>query len=328
MRQKSYNASTMTSLLELGWRRIAFFLVVVAFLGLLGLINMLLFLPDWMGWLPYNAADKISAMGHFSFLSSGDTDDLIHELIFSLILGTAAVGMLTQLWKPSENIAGQLVALLAWIALIVTAALTNNWIPQSLIILFGGLTLLATMIHPAGRSLFNWFSFARMNRVLLALVIIAAVPLLPFAVTNINLQRESGGAAGLHQMPSFHGGSAAPQQEPLPTQDEAGDEKMHGGLGHFRNFAALSLIILGAGFLASMRPKGWRLAAWITGGLPIILGLASVVLPNAESSLSLVWSLVAIAWGIHFIVMAECIHRGIRIHASHIGRLNLTPLER
>lgn len=317
----------MTALSELGWRRVAFFLVVVIFLGLLGLINMLLFLPDWMGWLPYNAANKITAMGHFSFLSTGDTGDVIHELVFSLIFGTSAVGMLTQLWKPSENIAGQLIALLAWIALVLTAILTNNWIPQPIFIIFGGLTFLATILHPKGRDLFR-LSVAQMNRVLLTLVIIAAVPLLPFAVTNINLQRESGGAASLfnHTIPAFHGGSTANKQELSPTDGEAPHEKMHGGLGHFRNFAALSLIIVGAGILASLRPKGWRLAAWVTGSLPIILGLASVVLPNSESSLGLIWALAAIIWGIHFVVMAEFIHRGVQIHPGWQAPTSVIPV--
>lgn len=159
-----YSTFVMTALSELGWRRIAFSFVVVTFVGLLGLINMLLFLPDWMGWLPYNAADKISAMGHFSFVVTCETDDLIHELVFSLILGTSAVGMLAQLWKPSENIAGQLMALLVWIVLVLTAVLTDNWVPQPLFIMFGGLTLLATILHPKGRDLFRRFSFARMNQ--------------------------------------------------------------------------------------------------------------------------------------------------------------------
>lgn len=321
----------MGSLSELGWRRIAFSLVVLAFLGLLGLINMLLFLPDWMGWMPFNAADKISAMGHFSFRITGEIDDLIHELVFSLILGTSAVGLLAQLWKPSENIAGQLMALLAWIALILTAFLTNNWVPQPLFIMFGGLTLLATILHPKGLDLLRWFSFARLNRVLLMLTVIAAVPLIPFAVTNINFQRESGGAASLfnHTIPSFHGGSAATKQETPKDKplDEVDHEQMHGGLGHFRNFAALSFIIIGLGLLASLRPKGWRLVAWVAGFLPILLGLASVVFPHAESSLGLIWAIAAIAWGIHFVVMAEFIHRGVRIHSGLVGHPNFTPLE-
>jgi hypothetical protein len=304
----------MNSFSQFDWRRIVFSLIVLSYVGFLGFITMMMFLPG--NWF--------SAMGHFGFFTTGETDDLIHELVFALIVGTAAMGLLSQLWKPQEYFAGQLVALVVWIMMIVTAALTGNWVPQPLFIIFGGLTFLATIFHPEGHGLFKWFSVAQVNRVLLVLVIIAAVPLLPFALTNINLQRESGGAAGLfnHQIPAMHGGNAVTESEPSQDQlsDEADHERMHGGLGHFRNFAALSLIILVAGFLAGLRPKGWRLAAWVSGSLPIILGLASVVFPNAESSLGLLWTLAAIAWGIHFIVMAECIQRGIRIHPGFIDQ--------
>lgn len=236
-------------------------------------------------------------------------------------------------FKISLNFAGQLVALFAWVAMIVAAALTNSWIPQPLFLIFGGLTLLATMLHPSGRGLFNWFSVARVHRVLLALVIVAAVPLLALASVNIGLQTAGGGGAGLfdHSPPAFHGGevSAPSQDEPtngangVAMDEEAVHDRKHIALGHYRNFAALSFIVISAGILASLRPKGWRLAAWIAGGLPAILGLASIMLPDAESSLSLLWALAAIAWGIHFVVMAELIHRGIRIHPGLVdSRLN------
>ncbi len=294
---------------EIGWRRIAFSLVVLGYVGFLGFITVMMFLPD----------NRIATMEHFSFFSTGETDDLIHELVFALIVGTAAVGLFSQLWKPKENFAGQLVALIAWGAMIVTAALTGNWVPQPLFIIFGGLTLLATILHPKGLGLFRWFRATQVNRVLLLLVIIVAVPLLPFALRNINLQRESGGAGSLfnHQIPAMHGGNVEPSQD--QQSDEVGHEQMHGNLGHLRNFAVMSLIIMGVGLLASLRPSGWRFATWVAGLLPAALGLASVVLPNAESSLSLIWSLVAIAWGTHFIVMAEFVYRGIQIYSGFVG---------
>lgn len=258
-------------------------------------------------------------MGHFDFFYTGDTHNLIHELVFALIIGTAAVGLLSQLWKSKENFAGQLVALIAWVAMILTAALTNNWVPQPLFIIFGGLTLLATILHPAGRGLFNWFSAAQANRVLLTLVIVAAVPLLALAFTNIGLQIADGGGTGFfgHNPPAFHGGGSATNQElsqnqPLDdmvTSDEAVHDQKHLAEGHYRNIAVLSFIIILIGVLASFRPSGWRLAAWVAGFLPILLGLASVVLPDAESSLGLAWSLAAIAWGIIFITTAEKIKR-------------------
>ncbi|MDP3794870.1 MAG: hypothetical protein Q8R13_03010 [bacterium] len=448
---------------DLGGRRIAFSFVVLAYLGFLDFINVMMLLPgNWM-----------SDMGHFSFINTGDTHNLVHELVFALIVGTAAVGLLSQLWKPKEHFAGQLVALIAWVAMIVIAAVTNNWVPQPLYLIFGGLTIIATILHPAGLGLFNWIRAAKVNKILLTLVIVAAVPLTVFAATSINLQTGGEGITiGIdinHQGPAMHGGSSADNQElsqgkslndtdndaaarmqavnqrkqqyggytvaqaeregyvldpfclnaesfgqpaergamgyhatneallagpidanrpqalmfdadgrvlgveyeiiaemvseppqlfgqifkklpPHPgvvhehyalhvwfidnpngqfadfnpdvncpsgstppadsggiTMDnEAGhDDQEHINAGHYRNMAAVGFIIILLGLLASFRPQGWRVAAWIAGFLPIFLGLASIVLPNAESSLGLGWGIAAIVWGTVFIAAAE-----------------------
>ncbi|HEY4497597.1 MAG TPA: hypothetical protein VJC20_02480 [Candidatus Paceibacterota bacterium] len=302
----------------LGWRRIAFSLVVLAYLAWLAIINALMFLPA-LGLLPDNA---LSAMEHFGdFMSTGDTHNLIHELVFAFIIGTAGVGLLSQLWKPKENYAGQWVAMIAWGAMIFTAIITGNWVPQPLFITFGGLTIIATFLHPAGRGLFSWLRTPRVNKTLLVLVIVAAVPLLFFAVENINLQRdgamspsENGGVFNFfgHTIPqhgednpsefsdSSVGSAIADTQE-----EEAKHDMEHITVGHYRSMAAYSLIIILIGILASFRPGGWRFAMWVAGLLAIILGLASVVLPSAESSLGLVWGLVAIVWGIAFIAVGE-----------------------
>ncbi|HEX9721800.1 MAG TPA: hypothetical protein VGA53_00905 [Candidatus Paceibacterota bacterium] len=282
-------------------KHFAFSLVVLAYLGFLGVINVLMFLPgNWM-----------SAMGHFDFIYTGDTHNLIHELVFALVIATAAAGLASQLFKPKENFAGQLIALVVWVAMIATAALTNNWVPQPLFIIFGGLTLIATILHPAGLGLFNWIRTAKVNKVLLTLVVIAVAPLFMFAATNINLQTGGEGITiGIdidHQGPAVHGGNPADNQElsqDMGANDEHEDQE-HAAQGHYRNMAAFSFIILLVGLLASFRPRGWRLAAWVAGFLPIFLGTASIVLPNAESSIGLVWSLAAIVWGIAFIAAAE-----------------------
>lgn len=370
------------------------------------------------------------------------------------------MGLASQLWKPKENFAGQWMALIAWVVMIVIATFTNNWVPQPLFIIFGGLTLLATILHPAGRGLFTWFRNARVNRTLLALVIIAAVPLLSFAVTNINLQQggedmsqsENGeafnlfghkipkhgdsedktvptdteavkqkymsytiakaeregyildqfclnaesfgqsaelGAMGFHatnesllrgpitverpqalmfdadgqvlgveyevmidavsELPQLFGqtfkklpphpgvdhehyalhvwfvenpngqfadfnpsvscpsGSTPSVNSSGMTMDDGEHDQEHVAIGHYRNMAVFSFIIILIGVLASFRPKGWRLAVWVAGVLPILLGVASVVLPAAESSLGVAWGLAATAWGLAFIVVGEIV---------------------
>ncbi len=291
---------------KLEWKRIVFLFIVLAFLGLLGLLSTLLFLPDWLGWLPYNIADKISAMEHLT-----STTDVIHELVFSLIIGTAAVGMITQLRKPSENIAGQLMALIAWFAWLIASFITNNWVPFILILIFGGLTLLATILHPKGAGLFSWFNIARVNRTRLLLITIVAVPLLLLAVININLQKEN---MNIHQQNdggkfiSIFGHKIPMHGEGTETDQLLVNESIehdHSAIGHFKNMVAFSFIIILVGLLASLQPIGWWLTVWVTGFLPILLGFASLLFPENSASLSLIWGIVAIVWGISFIASDE-----------------------
>lgn len=69
--------------------------------------------------------------------------------------------------------------------------------------------------------------------------------------------------------------------------------------------AAFSFTATGVGLLASLRPDGWRLTAWVAGLLLAVLGVASLVYPDVDSSLGLVWALAAIAWGVGFVAAAE-----------------------
>jgi hypothetical protein len=244
---------------RISWRRLVFSLAVLLTIGLAGVFGGMVVLmnvqPGFMG------------MSHFS-----EPHHRIHDLTFALLNGTAVVGMLAQLRVPTRNVASQLMALIPFTALLLAVALTNTWVLSPPWLAVGASTVFATMFHPAGDPTRS-FSMARVDRAMLALVGVAAFPLLAFAWTNIGLQR-----AG-------------------PTE--------HGILGHYGYMAALSFTVIGVGLLASARPDGWRLTAWVAGLLPAFLGLASLVFPDNEGGLGLLWALAAIAWGIAFVVVAE-----------------------
>jgi hypothetical protein len=243
-----------------------FALAVLVILGVVGFIGVVLVRPDVIaGLFGQEATGHIS--GHFR-----SPHHRIHDLMFGFLFGTAVVGVLAQLRKPFENVAGQLMALIPWVALTLSSFLTDTWTFAPAPIL-GALTLIATIFHPTGRDFFRSFSVSRVSQVMLVLVTIAAVPLLAFASTNIGLQR-------------------------TVTND-------HAALGHYGFIAAFSFTLIGVGLVACLRPDGWRLTAWVAGLLSGLLGLASVVYPDVESSLSLVWALAAIAWAIGFVAAAE-----------------------
>lgn len=201
----------------------------------------------------------------------------VHDVTYGLLVATGVAGVLAQLWRPSKNVAGMAMALIPFAGLLLAAALSADAVevllrrnPLYLVAAVAGVTAL---LHPTGRQFFASFRLSRGNWVMLALVGVAAVPLVSFASTNIRLQ-----------------GS-------VPDD--------HANLGHYGFLAALAFAVIGVGLLASLRPDGWRLTAWVAGVLPALLGVTSILYPDALSSLDVAWALAAIAWGIVFVTAAE-----------------------
>jgi hypothetical protein len=249
----------------------SFSVAVLVTLGLAAFFGFVVWQPTLIGGLVGQETG-----GHIG-LHFREPHHRIHDLAFAFLLGTAVVGMLAQLRSPSKQLAGQLMALVPFVGLVLATALTNAWVLSIPWVVVGASTLLAATLHPAGPNLFRSFSISRLNRVMLAQVLVAAVPLLAFAFTNIALQR------------------AGPSDHAL--------------LGHYGYLAAFGFTVIGVGLVASMRPDGWRLTAWAAGLLPALLGLASVVFPDVDSSLGLVWALAAVAWGGTFVATAELARR-------------------
>lgn len=225
--------------------------------------------------------------GQFGQMAHGAVEShRVHDVTFGLLVTTGIVGLLAQLRRPSKYVAGMLMALIPFTGLLLAAALVDageiieridqdsGTLRRNPLYLVAAVTLVAALLHPAGRGFFRSFSVSRVNWLMLALVGIAAVPLLSYASNQIRLQQGS-----------------------LSNE--------HVVLGHYAFMAALSFTIIGVGLLSSLRPDGWRLTAWVTGLLPALLGLTSIIYPDASSSLDLIWALAAIAWGVAFIAWAE-----------------------
>ena len=249
------------------WPIFAFYVLVA--LGVTGFIGVMVFLMMLEVELP----------GAFGQMNHGTTAlHRTHDLAFAFLFLPAVVGTLVQLWRPAKNVAGQLMALTPWVALLLTLALTyrftdNPRLLQAPWVNVAAVGFVAALLHPTGRAFFRSFRVSRVSWVLLALVAIAAVPLLRFASTNIRLQG---------------------------TVVDA-----HAFLGHYGFMAGLSFTVIGVGLLASLRPDGWRPTAWVTAMLPALLGLTSVIYPDSSSSLGSIWALAAIGWGAVFVSAAE-----------------------
>ena len=117
-------------------------------------------------------------------------------------------------------------------------------------------------------------------------MIVAAVPLVPFAANQTALQ------AGTAE----HAAAGADHEE---AHQEHIDE------GHFANMTGLAFAIIALGVLASLRPPGWWLPAWTAGGMAVVYGLASALFPDLASSAGVLWGALAIAWGVVSVGTAE-----------------------
>lgn len=206
----------------------------------------------------------------------------IHDLTFAFLFLPPIVGVLAQLRRPGRNIAAMWMALVPSAALVLTLLLTlalggNARVLQPpWLTVFAGV-LMATALHPAAGALPRALRVSRLSRPLLLLTLIAAVPLLPFVATNVGLQS-------------------------MVSDD-------HAAAGHYGFMAALAFTVVGIGLLASLRPAGWRLTAWVAGLIPVLLGVASLIYPDAPSSLASLWALAAIVWGAAYVGTAEVVRQ-------------------
>ncbi|MGH8913690.1 MAG: hypothetical protein ACRDZM_04145, partial [Acidimicrobiia bacterium] len=112
----------------------------------------------------------------------------VHDLTFAFLFLPTVVGTLAQFRRPQMNIAGQLMTVVPTVGLLLTFLLTwilvnNTRVMQPPWVIVGAAALVTVGVHPAGRYFFRSFSAARVNRAMLALVIVAAVPLILYAST-------------------------------------------------------------------------------------------------------------------------------------------------
>lgn len=256
-------------------------LVVAGYIGLMVgqmALGLDLFLPGLFGQMTHGATES----------------HRIHDVTYGLLVTTAVVGILAQLRRPSKNIAGMVMTLIPFLGLVLAAILAGEFeivVRRTPFRLVAAVTAVVALLHPTGRRFFRSFRLSRVNWKMVALVGLAAVPLLSFASTNITLQGT--------------------------VRDE------HFVQGHYAFMAAFGFTVIGVGLLASLRPDGWRLTAWVAGILPALFGVTSMLYPDASSSLDLGWALAAVAWGVVF-VAAAALTKNV-VGATRTGSRDVTP---
>jgi hypothetical protein len=241
--------------LETGWRRIAFYvwaaiLVAVVGIAFFGLTSLVL------AW--FQEVEGVA----------GPVTDLGYGVLFGIIQTT---GLLVQLRSPERKIAGVQQAFLVIPALVIGSAIASdsqNLVPALILLPAIGILL---ALHPAREEFFR--KGVAPSRILLAITVVAAVPLVAYALDMGAQARDLAG-------PPHH-------------------------VQRLSTMAAMALAIALTGLLAALQTRGWRIPAWSAGTAAIVFGFASVVFPDQRGALGRGWGGVAIAGGVLFMAVAE-----------------------
>ena len=201
----------------------------------------------------------------------------VHDLTWGIHGGLLlAVPFLLQAVRPERKPALMLAVALAGLALAIGYALGGVWMfaPAPIV-----LSAILWWLHPAREAVAP--SGRRPYPAMVAVAILAAVPLVVYALEKAALQR------------------ACP-----PTGNPHCDEF------HFASVAALAFAFPLTALAASFQTPGWRVVAWLTGVGAILFGFSGVLLEDRTSSIGSTWGLVAIGGGVLFVAVAEWAGRG------------------
>lgn len=229
----------------------------------------------------------VFGVGFFGLTSLGLAwfDDLegvagpVTEIGYGALVGIIfTVGVASQLRAPERHIAGVQQAALAVPALLIGSAIASdgqNVVP-AVIMCLSLAVLLA--LHPTRAEFLR--PGAQFSPALLAITLLAAVPLMGYAL-------EMGAQAGDLVGPPHH-------------------------VARLSTMAAMAIALVLVGLLASLKTDGWRITAWSGAVAAIAFGLASVVFPHHPGAAGLTWGSVAIGGGVLFLAVAEW-------EARHLG---------
>ena len=243
------------------WRTITF--------GVLLVLLLVLYLGDRPQQLGY----LVSAFGDQSG-GAGATHE-IHRFAQGVLAWVIVAAIAAQLRRPVTQVgaawvygAGLMLAFTLFLALADLPAEVVPVVAAAIVV-----AVLGFVAHPSSwRSKFR--SVAAPSPALFALVAVAAVPLVLYAVGQLSIHTSSG------------------------PDDE------HHAFGHWLVMAVYALLPPLFGAVAAWKVAGWRFPLWVAGLMVAALGVGSLAI-TAVSQLSTGWSLLAILWGAVFIGVGE-----------------------
>jgi hypothetical protein len=225
----------------------------------------------------------------------------VHEISFGFVFVLSLVGVLAQLRKPAGKIAQMWqTAIPIWLVIVAIILIGEEIDPIVLLFLVVPGVLMA--LHP-GRSLL-FHRATDPSRLLAAMTVVAAVPLLIFAVGEFRIGQDAAAVAGDVEISDDE--SIDEVERKLRAAGDTPEEKeaaVH--YGHWSAMAAFAVGIASLGALAALKLPGWRVPAWGAGLAAVIYGVVSLAYPEDASAANSIWAALAILWGVGFIGVAE-----------------------
>ncbi|MFD1512107.1 hypothetical protein [Halomarina rubra] len=243
------SSSLATRVRSLGAKDVAFYLTIVAFIVLAAVFFGPFVLAPFIGWF------VLPVEMHY-----------VHDMAFGALLFVMTAGMAIQLYRPLRRGAALVLAAFIGLVIILVSTAIDGFDP--LFTLLNGLPVLALALHPAGRDALRLERPA--DRYLGLLTVVAAVPLLAFAVQEAGLQ--------------------------MSATDE------HAAFLHYAGMALLSVSIVLGGVLATF---GSRFGAWAAGLMMAVFALTSIQAPTLVSSLGTTVGYVVLVGAIAFVAVEE-----------------------
>jgi len=274
-------------------RRIAFYVFLVLFALMHVVFNLMA--GAVVGW----------------FAEEGAISHRVHLIVFGWVFVLSFVGLVAHLRRPQNKVA-QMYQVLIALGLIVATTLIVDRLVDPVVISFLVLPLLLVALHPNRRNLLH--PTINVSKTLLALALVATIPLAIDAVVQVRIGLEASRVAPqiLEDIDEnlsdeeFEKEFNAAARRATDSAEEA-EQVVH--YGHWSAMGAFNLIIAGLALVASLRPRGWWLPAWSAGLSAVLFGVASIANEGDASALNGYWSVLAIAWGIGFIVASELTRR-------------------
>lgn len=267
-------------------RRAAFYLSLVLFTLLLVFMSPLPMLV--LGW--------------FLQPEAGEVSHKVHEISFGGLFALSLIAALAQFRRPANKPAAAIQAaapiLLAVISILIVGAF------EPFVVIFVVASLAPALLHPARRHVFR--PPVRPSMPLLALLVVAAIPLAIFAANQMSIGADASavGKDIFDELPddaSDEDYDAAIEAADMTAEEQI--EVEHSG--HWSAMAAFALAIVAVGAIATVRIPGWRLSAWSAAIAVAIYASASLTNPVDASAHGGIWGVAGLLWAIAFVVTAE-----------------------